>query len=496
MAGERVRRSTALTVGMLGALVAALLVPALPAAAAPADRFAAPGGSGTACASAAPCALATAVAGAAAGGRVLLLSGTYPDAVVAGGGGTTAQPVVVQPAPGASPALGRVRSTAPNVVWSSLRVTAPFYLNAGSTGSVLSEMHFDGTGLFLRAARITVRDSEFEGGSSIDGIQVGNASDVLLEGNTIRDYDQSTDNGYHADCLQIFDSARVTVRGNRMADCYNAGIILSPGGGAGMTDIVIESNFIQGCVVKSAACRGGSAVDLRPPKISGLVVRGNTIVDGSTRLIASSGLVADRNIIGYLSDCAAPLSNSVLLGWNTAGCPQPASLGSSGTRFGMVDFRDRESGDLHLVNPTQARIAGAGSVALAPADIDGQPVDARLAGADSVPGATLGAVPAPQPPAAGGGGGSATLTLTADTGRSSDIPGIDAYFASRGVSAVGFTIAVGGRTGVEGVRSASRWTVSWNLVGVPPGVYTTSATVQTAAGGTTSIPVTVRVVAP
>lgn len=484
---------------MLGALIAALLIPAAPAAGAAGDRYASPGGSGTACTSSAPCALPTAISGSSAGSRVLLASGSYPEAVVSGGGGTTSQPVVVEPASGANPVLTRVRSTAPNVVWQNLRVTTTFYLNAGSTGSALRSMHFDGGGLFLRAARITVTGSEFEGGSSIDGIQVGNASDVLIEGNSIHDYNQSTANGYHADCLQIFDSARVTVRGNRIANCYNAGVILSPGAGTGMTDIVIESNFIQGCVVKSAACAGGSAVDLRPPKISGLVVRGNTILNGSTRLIPSPGLVADRNIIGYLSDCAAPVTNSVILAWNTAGCGQPASIGANGTRYGVVQFRDAAAGDLHLVTPTEARIAGAGSFATARTDIDGQTVDARLAGADSVPGAALGAVPNPQPPTSGGGGGgtggTAALTLTANTGSMSNVPGIDAYLAARGVSGTAFTVAVNGRTGIQGARSASGWTVSWSLSGVAPGLYTTSASVTTTAGGTTSIPLTVRVVA-
>jgi len=494
---DRNRRTQALKLGTLGALIAALLVPTAPAVAAPGDRYASPAGSGTACTAAEPCAVPTAVSGASAGGSVLLVSGSYPDLVVAGGGGTAAQPLTVQAAPGADVTLTRVRTTAPHVVWSGLRVVTTFYLNPGSTGSRLTRMHFDGGGLFLRAAQITVADSLFEGGHSIDGIQVGNASDVLIEGNEVHDYDQSSDNGYHADCLQIFDSARVTVRGNRLGNCYNAGIILSPGGGAGMTDIVIESNFIQGCVVRSALCGGGSAVDLRPPKISGLVLRSNTILDGSTRLIASPGLVADRNIVGYLSDCAAPLGNSVILGWNPTGCAQPASLGVNGTRYGAVDFRDRAGGDLHLVTPTQARIEASGSVATAVLDIDDQGLDPRLAGADSVPGATLGAVPAPTPPAAGGGSSSsgATLILPAEAGASSDIPGIDAYFASKGIAAASFTVPIAARTVVRGTRASGRWMVSWDLTGVPSGSYATSAQVVTTNGVVATIPLVIRVVA-
>ncbi|AYF98930.1 right-handed parallel beta-helix repeat-containing protein [Protaetiibacter intestinalis] len=483
----------------LAVLVGALLVPAAGTQAAPADRYAAPAGSGTACTSSAPCAVPAAIAGASAGGRVLLTSGSYPDLVVSGGGGTTAAPVTVTSASGAAVTLTRVRTTAPHIIWSGLKVTTTFYLNAGSTGSTLTGMHFDGGGLFVRAAQATVTGSLFENGHSIDGIQIGNASDVLVEGNTVRDYDQSIANGYHADCVQIFDSVRVTVRGNRLGDCYNAGVILSPGAGKGMTDIVIESNFIQGCVVKTTLCAGGSAVDLRPPSISGLVVRGNTILDGSTRLVASPGLVFDRNIVGYLSDCAAPVTNSVLLSWNTAVCARPASLGAAGTRYGVVDFRDRSAGDLHLTNPTQARISQLGTVATAARDIDGQSVDVRLAGADAVPGANLGAVPSPVPPTsgAGGGGGSNSITLTADAGSSSDIPGIDAYFASKGISsAASFSIPVSGKVVVRGTRVASGWTVAWNLTGVPPASYATTAVVVSTSGATTSVPVTVRVVAP
>ncbi|WP_246140120.1 right-handed parallel beta-helix repeat-containing protein [Protaetiibacter larvae] len=486
-------------------VAAGLALPATAAVAAGAVRTVAPTGSGSACSTAAPCDLVTAVRASGPGDVVELRTGSYGEYTLSGAGGTAAAPLTVRAAAGAQPRIVRITSSVPSVVWTGLTITGTFYLNAPAAGSTLTGMRFDGGGLFLRSSRATVTANTFGGGSSIDGIQVGRASDVLIEGNTITGYNQSIANGYHADCLQIFDSSRVTVRGNRLANCYNAGIILSPGDGTGITDVLIESNFIQGCVVRTAACEGGSAVDLRPPKLSGLVVRGNTILDGSTRLIPSPGLVFDRNIVGYLSDCTAPITNTVVLSWNAAMCAQPAALGTNGNRYGTVDFVDRDGGELHLVDPTQARIAGLGGLATAPEDIDGQLADSRLAGADSVPGAVLGPVPAPVPPGGGsgngsGGGGSSggapTVALPAATGAQAAMPGIDGYFAAKGVtSASSFTISIDGKVKVRGIRETSGWSVAWALSGVAPGSYPSAAVVTTASGSTVSLPVVLKVVA-
>ena len=488
-------------IGIAVAVCAALAI-SVPQSAYGADsvRVVSPAGSGEACTAAAPCDLPTALRLSTAGDTVEVRGGAYGQFTVSGPGGTPAAPVTVRPAQGAVATFVRITSSVPSVVWQGLTVSGTFYLNRPATGSTVRGMHFDGGGLFVRSAGASVLDSLFENGSSVDGIQVGRASDVLIEGNTIRDYNQSIANGYHADCLQIFDSSRVTVRGNSIGNCYNAGIILSPGDGTGMVSILIESNFIQGCIVRTEACAGGSAVDLRPPKISDLVVRGNTIVDGSTRLIASPGLVFDRNIVGYLSDCAAPVTNSVVIGWNVSMCRQPTSVGTGGTRAGTVRFVDQAGRDLHLVSPTDARIEGSGGVKTAALDIDGDRVDPRLAGADTVPGSDPGEVPPPgtPPPAGGPGGGSSapTVTLPATLGGGSSVPGIDAYFQYRGTPAVSFVAAIGSRQVLRGVRGDDGWKVDWDLTGLAPGVYPATVTSRTATGATADSTIRIRVVAP
>src|SRR5262245_36703762 len=60
---------------VLGALLVAGST--APAASAGASRYASPGGSGAACASASPCSIATAVAGAAKGDEVIVAPGDY-----------------------------------------------------------------------------------------------------------------------------------------------------------------------------------------------------------------------------------------------------------------------------------------------------------------------------------------------------------------------------------------------------------------------------------
>jgi len=502
------RRLLTTTIAVV-ALTGSVLASPLAASAAPTTRIVAPSGAGELCTQAAPCALPTALKGSGPGDSVELLGGRYGEYTVSGPGGSDASPVTVRAAAGATASVVRITSSVPHTDWSGLTVTGTFYLNGPATGSTLTAMRFDGGGLFVRTAGATVSDSLFENGSSVDGIQVGRASDVLIEGNTIRDYNQSIDNGYHADCLQIFDSSRVTVRGNSIGNCYNAGIILSPGAGTGMTSILIESNFIQGCIVRSAACAGGSAVDLRPPLISDLVVRNNTIVDGSTRLLASPGLVFDRNIVGYLSDCQAPVTNTVVLNWNRAMCAQPTALGSGGSRSGTVAFVDQSGRDLHLVAPAQALVDGVTGTPAA-RDFDGDAIDRTVAGADSPgDGAEDPGEPGPGEPGGpgdpggpgepGGGGeqpptGEPTVTLPARAGILYGVRSLDRYFAGHAVDAVRFVGTLGDRAVLTGTRGDRGWIVEGDLEGVEPGLHTLALTATTAEGEIETWDVVLRVV--
>jgi hypothetical protein len=271
------------------------------------------------------------------------------------------------------------------VTWRSVTVTVTFYIYSTAVGTTVDAADINGGGMFLRSSNVTVRNSTFENGVSLDALQISSAKNVLIENNTVRDYNQGGTTGYHADCIQIFDSSGVTLRANNLRNCYNSAIIFSPGQGKGISNVLIESNFVQGCLVKSTQCNNGNDLDLRYSSTSNITVRNNTFLTGTVRL-TSPGVVFDRNIVDYLSDCGAVMTNSVVSSWNKGMCGTPASVGVRGNRQGVVPVQDNASGNLHLLTAGSARIAPFGGPVPAALDYDGEPMLADLAGADSLTG--------------------------------------------------------------------------------------------------------------
>jgi hypothetical protein len=108
-------------------------------------------------------------------------------------------------------------------------------------------------------------------------------------------------------------------------------------------------------------------------------VRSNTVLDGAVRLGAQPGTIFDRNIVGYLSDCSSPMTNSIVEDWNHRMCAQPTAVGGAGNRIGTVSFRDRDAGDLRLTDRGSAVIEPIGGAAAAA--IDGSLLPPDLAGA-------------------------------------------------------------------------------------------------------------------
>ncbi|WP_162940169.1 right-handed parallel beta-helix repeat-containing protein [Gryllotalpicola protaetiae] len=345
----------------------------------------APDGSGNACTLTKPCDLATAVARAAPGSTIRLAGGTYPTTRLAADGAPRLdgadRNATVEPEPGATPVFGALTTEAPHLTWTGITVTVQWYLNGGAVGNVVDDVKVDGGGLFVRSSDITVKDSEFMNGSSIDGIQVGLSNNVLIEGNSVHDYNQDKNDNIHADCIQVFDSSNVTIRGNRLKNCYNTGLIISVGAGKGIHTLTVESNFIQGCIVVGPRCGGGSSAALQEKSATDLVVRGNTFANGSVRLVQTPGLVFDRNIVGYISSCDAPMTNSIIEFWNTKMCGTPAVVSRDGNRAVKVAFQDQDAGDLRPADASTVRISPQGTLGPVATDIDGHPMPADVAGA-------------------------------------------------------------------------------------------------------------------
>ncbi len=341
----------------------------------------APGGSGD-CSEAAPCTIHDAVEAAQQGSTLLLQSGEYGDLEIVGPEhfASYSEPVVVSPAPGAEVEIGRLDASTPWMTWQDLSLSDVLYVNDRGHDQRFERIHLDGAGAFLKSRNITVVDSLFENGSSIDGIQIA-GENITVERTTIRNYDQSGDSGLHADCIQIFDSENVTIRANRLSNCYNSSLIFSPGANLGISGVLVESNFIQGCTSSRDLCKEGTLMDLRLPEATDVVVRNNTMLGGGVRLAPQDDIVVDRNIFDYLSNCDAKMTNSIVERWNVGLCEEPDAIGRDGNRVGTVEVADRESGDFTLEDVDSARIEPTGDLEPARDSIDGTPLDPAVAGA-------------------------------------------------------------------------------------------------------------------
>lgn len=380
---HRIQRPAALVVSLAVALALTLL-PAVPAQAAT-TLTASPLGTGTTCSSSAPCSAVTALSKARAGDVVVLLAGSYGAPVLSGIGGTTTAPIRVRPATGAVVSFAKLQTHLPNVTWSGLTVTTLLYVYPTAVNTVVENFTMAKAGSFLRANGTIVRNSVFSGGVDLDAVQIKDATGVTLEGNVIRDYRLSSSTSTaHVDCVQVFDAAQVRIVRNSIRGCSNAGVILSPGAGLGIRGIEISGNFIQGCIVVSTTCKGGSALDVREASASNVVVRNNSIVDGATRVVPRTGLIFDRNVVSYLADCTASITGSVVQAWNSGACATPAWLGLDGNRQGTVAFVNRPAGDLHVADGVSFTIDPGATLALSISVLgrDGALLLTSTAGAD------------------------------------------------------------------------------------------------------------------
>ena len=342
----------------------------------------APNGVGTGCTMDRPCSLERALDAAKPSQRISLLDGEYGDLTPSVDPFASSRAnVVIGAAEGAEPMIGKLDLNVPGTTWSGLTFTGGIYLDDGADRTKLDDIHVSGSGVFVHADQVTISGALIENGTSIDGLQIGGADGLLVEDSIIRGFGQSADSDVHSDCVQLFDSSDIVLRGNYLGSCDNAALIFSPGGGDGIEGVTVEGNFVQGCVEKTERCSQGTALDLREATAVDVVVRNNTILDGSVMVEPLDGLVFDRNIVGYVSNCDMPMTNSIVVDWNHGNCDRPSALGANGNREGSVEVVDRANGDLRLVNPEQAAIEPSGDSRPAKKGYDGATIESDTAGA-------------------------------------------------------------------------------------------------------------------
>jgi hypothetical protein len=441
---------------ILSALTVLLLLPAVMLGSASISTaqamplYVAVNGTGTTCTAAAPCQLTSALSRARSADRVQMLSGNYPkvnlpvQAGTATAGAVNPENVVIEPAAGAAVTIAGLDTYESAHTWRNLTFTAAVMIRQPAVRVKLDTIRVEGAGAYIRGQDVSVVNSLFQNGHATDGLQIGQAKGVLVEGNTIRNYTQGGFEGYHSDCIQVFDSIGITIRGNFLSNCYNAALIFSPGAGRGTHNVLIESNFVQGCVADF--CTGGVTLDMgATTENTNITLRNNTFAGDSTRVGALPGLVFDRNIVEYLSLCDSPMTNTIVMSWNRGLCAQPAAVGQNGTRTGTVDFANASTGDFHLVDPSQGRIAGAGLSAPAPRDYDGGVTAPLVAGADS-PSSSV-PVPSPAP----------------DVQPDTVVPAVSVTSPGTGASVSGLVTLTAVATDSVGVAGVSFWVDNYRV---------------------------------
>ncbi len=387
-----------------------------------ATSYVSPGGSGN-CTAASPCgSIDVALRSASAGGTILLASGRYPTQVIHDTGGRAAHfatNVTVEPASGANPVLASIVDYAPHLTFAHLRVDATssgfgsgyggVNITSQAPHSQLVNSHLTNATLSLSSSDVSAVGNEIGPSQNYDGIDVGNgANGVLISHNHIHDLTvgASNPNNVHVDCVQIYDSANLTVTSNWLDNCTDRDLIFSPGRRWGVTNVIVENNFMRGCV--TTPCQGsGYVVDARTApgiwNLTNLSFVSNTVVDGSTLIAANDpGLTFRDNIVSFLGNCMNVSDHNLIAAYNRGLCKDPAFLGGTNLLQALPNFVNRSAGDLHLAG-ADSRLRFAVQAAQPMTDIDGfRRCEPSYVGAHDFCAHTLGsggAPPKPNPPA-------------------------------------------------------------------------------------------------
>ncbi len=320
--------------------------------------FVAPGGKGP-CEEEAPCgSIDDAYQRARPGEVVELAPGRYPHQRVQHRPDAAVFPtnVVVRPPRAGAATIDGALVLASRLTLRGVRSTGPIGLRKEAAYSRLESIVIEGdvkrrkeswagSAVGLGADHTALVDSVLTGNVDQDllKVQMG-ATDVLVEGNRIGGADKGPLAG-HVDCIQVQGAHRVVIRRNIIYRCSNSALFISSHVGP-ISDVLVESNFIQDCLVRTDGCRGAFAVYLQRDKAGandtvGLRFLHNT-VDGRIRLAPDiPGLEMRGNIIRQLDECGS------FEDWNlveTTRCPRL----SPNDRRGKPVYVDRERVDLRL----------------------------------------------------------------------------------------------------------------------------------------------------
>jgi hypothetical protein len=258
----------------------------------------APGGDDDgACTKAKPCAtLGAALVAAEPGATVLLGSGKYPEQEVTASAAPDAKPIVIRPAPGARPRLGKLLLHAPALEFRDLAIDG--WQSFADSGRLTMRrvrtpwFYVDGTSdVKLLGGSVGPADSVDSQIRAVDTNGAPVPTNILIDGVTFHDFTNKDDPTAHIECLQFGAAKHAVIRNSTFVRCAEHSVFVGAWGGtATISDMTFAHNRF-GSVPK-----GFYSLRVGRDGVSDIKVRDNTAekvmqVDPGVR-----GVTMERNV--------------------------------------------------------------------------------------------------------------------------------------------------------------------------------------------------------
>jgi hypothetical protein len=359
------------------------------------------------CTAAAPCAsLARGYRAARPGQIVQLAAGAYPyQNIVGDPAKTSANDVLIQPAPGAAVTISGLDIGASHLTVKNVAVTALTAVGYGTAPTDVTLQNIDGENfnVYGGASFITFKGGDWGPTTCYDGhsgglceavVAAGSVNgvtmlphDIVFDGIYIHDY-QTTSTAYHVTCMFIVSGYNITVRNSKFRNCSVQDIFMQDWPGNGLHDVTIENNWFDTPRDQNGVPQGNSSIAFSGRNNivwTNFLVRNNTIMGAIDAGNGETGGWSNTRIVGNLGEFPS--------------CQQAAGLTWrhnvwTGRACGKTDKHVRDLGVVDAANFNYHLRRGSPAIAAGdptsyPArDIDGQ---ARLrtlrpdAGADQYP---------------------------------------------------------------------------------------------------------------
>jgi hypothetical protein len=237
------------------------------------------GDDGAACTRGAPCATLSAALGrAAAGGTILLASGSYPEQEVHDGpaSGARDKPVVIRAAPGARPRLGKLLLHTPGLELRDLKLAGwqAFSDSGRLTLRRVSTPWFfvDGaSNVRMLGGSVGPADSVDSQIRAVDTDGAPVPKNILIDGVTFHDFTNKQDPTAHVECLQLGAGKHVVIRNSTFVRCAQHSIFAGAWGGtATISDLTFADNRL------GSVPDGFYSIRVGVDGVSDVTLRGNT----------------------------------------------------------------------------------------------------------------------------------------------------------------------------------------------------------------------------